>query len=400
MRKLFKHQSDIVRLMPKRHVLSWSVGTGKTTAALALAYYANVERTLIICPKALKEHWTREATEAFKDQTEASFIVVSKEEFKKNLAKLPPCQAMIVDEAHHFFGMTSQLRKSLGWYIKKWNPGYVWLLTGTVYRSTPWDIFVLRDLLGSPIKYQDFRYKFFVDRHFGRRIVPVPRDNVEEDLAKLVGEVGSIVRLDECTDVPEQVFTEEYLSLLPEQKKAMDDLQDLTPIARFTKEHQITGGTLKESGEQYQTEKLQRAIDLAVENKHIIIVCRYNAEIDMLRDNLPGSAGEVKIIRGDVDNRDEVIRSLPTDSPWTLLVNAACSEGWEIPYCRVMLFYSYDFSLKNYIQMLGRIQRLGHIKKNVYYSLIVKDSADEDVYDAMMRKEDVHEAIMRKRYQS
>ena len=59
---------------------------------------------------------------------------------------------------------------------------------------------------------------------------------------------------------------------------------------------------------------------------------------------------------------------------------------WRI--ISVMVFYSYDFSLKNYIQIKGRIQRINNIKKNVYFSLVVKGTIDEDVFKCIQRKED------------
>ncbi len=74
----------------------------------------------------------------------------------------------------------------------------------------------------------------------------------------------------------------------------------------------------------------------------------------------------------------------------------SCSEGYELPTFPLMVFYSYDFSLKNYIQMLGRIQRINAIKKNVYLSLVVKDSIDSDVFTSLKKKEDFDIAIYNK----
>ncbi|MCL5071851.1 MAG: hypothetical protein M1308_13310, partial [Actinobacteria bacterium] len=64
-----------------------------------------------------------------------------------------------------------------------------------------------------------------------------------------------------------------------------------------------------------------------------------------------------------------------------IIVNAACSCGWEAPDFGLMVFYSYDFSLVNYLQMIGRISRINNPKKNVYISLLIKDSIDYDVFD-------------------
>jgi superfamily II DNA or RNA helicase len=386
MEKLYDHQQKLVDEMPRRHVLAHEVGTGKTTTSLAMAHKAGY-RTLVICPKALKEHWVRKAR-----QYKVDVSVYSKEEFKKHVKDIEKFETVIVDEAHWFFGMKSQLNKSLKWYLHTHKPEYVWFLTGTAYRSTPWDIYVMCILLGKQILYPVFRNQFFYERRFGPRVVPVIKEGIEEELNAIVKEVGSIVLMSDCADVPEQTYSEEYLTLTKEQKKAISELEDITPIGRYSKEHQICGGTLKDSGKRYDTPKVERVKELVAENKHVIVVCRYNEELDMLEEEL-SSERKVFVIRGDVKNKDEVIQNLSKEDPWVLLVNAKCSEGWEVPWCPLMVFYSYDFELKNYIQMMGRIQRMGHLKKNVYHSLIIADSVDEGVYDSMMKKEDFHIAI-------
>jgi superfamily II DNA or RNA helicase len=123
---------------------------------------------------------------------------------------------------------------------------------------------------------------------------------------------------------------------------------------------------------------------LISEHKKIVIICRYNAEIDYIKSKV--DTKHVYIIRGDVKNRAEVVKQAESDDDCVVLINAACSEGYGLPSFPIMVFYSYDFSLKNYIQMLGRIQRAGHIKKNVYISLVVSKTVDEDIWDTVANK--------------
>ena len=132
--------------------------------------------------------------------------------------------------------------------------------------------------------------------------------------------------------------------------------------------------------------KADRIIELCNDNKKIIIVCRYNLQIDMLFDRCKQTGKKVYIIRGDVNNRDEVIREADAASEAILLVQAACSEGWEAPSFPIMAFASMDFSYVNYKQMCGRILRLNKLKKNVYLHLISK-GIDEAVYNAIMKKQ-------------
>ena len=86
----------------------------------------------------------------------------------------------------------------------------------------------------------------------------------------------------------------------------------------------------------------------------------------------------------------QILSQLKNQDSYVLLVNAAVSEGWELSTCPLMIFYSYDFSLVNYIQMLGRIQRANNIKRNTYISLVIKDTIDEAIYKKIQKREDFH----------
>jgi len=76
--ELYKHQKDLVFKNPKRHLLAWGTGTGKTLTSLALARHNDVD-ALIVVPKALKENWGR-AVVPFIEQRH---MIISKEEFRK-----------------------------------------------------------------------------------------------------------------------------------------------------------------------------------------------------------------------------------------------------------------------------------------------------------------------------
>lgn len=393
--KLFAHQQQIVDEFPKRSVLVWSTGTGKSLAAIELAKKA-YQPTLFIVPKSLKTKWTEDMPSEF------PYKIMTKEEFKKEWDKLTVFPCVIVDEAHYFFGTKSQMMKSLKGYFKKWNTPYRYLLTATPYRSTPMDIFIMADLLGKPLNYPIFFRKFFYEIQMGFRRIPRVRAGIEPEIAKIVKRLGSVVSLDECVDMPDQVYETEYFSLTKEQQTAMDRVMDILPIVRYTKYHQIAGGTLKgneyENSQVFPSDKRDRLVELAEQNDKMIVVCRYNNEIEILGEILANEGQTdhtIAYINGSVEGtkRHGILKILQKTRKYILLVNAACSEGWELPDCPLMIFYSLDFSLKNYIQMQGRIQRINNIKRNTYIHFVVKGTIDEEVYKSMMRKEDFHLAL-------
>jgi len=388
---MYKHQKRILKENPERTALVWETGTGKTIAGIKLAD-RHSSRTLVICPLGLKEKWRRD----LEKYGTMKYHIMSKEEFRRDWEIIPKYDAVIVDEAHYFLGMKSQMSHSLRDYFKLWDTPARYLLTATAYRSTPWDVYVMMILLGYRPEYQRFSTLFFNLVPMGGRRILLPKANIEESLAEVVERLGDIVRLEECVDVPPQIYETEYFELTKQQEKAIKENFDPVAIVQYTKEHQICGGTLKEDYEdnkKFPTYKIDRLKELAFDNKRMIVVCRYVEELKILAEQFPGKA---YILDGTMPakNRQNLLDVLEKQEEYVLFVSAAICEGWELQNCRLMVFYSYDFSLKAYIQMQGRIRRINNLQKNVYLSLICKDTIDEEVYKNIVEKKmDFHVAI-------
>jgi len=384
--KLYEHQQKLVDESPSKHLLAWGCGSGKTFASIKLAGKSS---TLIVCPKSIKEQWLDEVDK----HREMDIVnVLTKEEFRRDHLKLSRYQCCILDEFHFFLGMAgfrkkSAMLKALLVYIKKHEPDKIYGLTATPYMSTPYNLYAACEILGQTPNFKIFKDHFFSMVNMGRRFpVPVVKKGIEKDIARLVQRIGSTVSLEDCFDVPEQTFLTEYFDLTPEQKRVIKALDD-EGIARWTKTHQICGGTLKSDGysenQSFKSEKMDRILELVQEHKKLIIVCRYNYEIEVIKKQLKGN---IFVINGGVNDRHSVVKNAEEMEAATVLIQAQCSEGYELPSFPIMVFYSYDFSLKNYIQIIGRIQRANNLKKNVYISLVVKGGIDEDVYKCIQAK--------------
>ena len=389
--QLFEHQKKILELNPDKHLLAWSCGTGKTLTAIQLALKEDGHR-LVICPKSLVDNWRAEIDKW--GGYGLGFVVMSKENFKKQCSKdINWCRftTVILDEGHFFSNLKSQLTKSLINYLKIHSPKRIYILTATPYLSSPWNIYAYAAILGITWHWLKFKKFFFYDMRMGNRTIPVAKKGMENEIAKLINKLGNTVKMEDCWDVPEQIFQYESFSLSNEQRSAISSLMDLSPIVRFTKEHQICGGTLKGDGydatKRFKSEKLTRLLEIIELNNQVAIICRYNEEINYLYESIKSKYPGKNIwrITGSVsgEERHYIVEEINKSTDAIVLINAACSEGYGLPAIPLMVFYSYDFSLKNYIQMLGRIQRAGHIKKNVYLSLVTKDSIDERIYKSV-----------------
>jgi superfamily II DNA or RNA helicase len=390
--KRYKHQEEFLKKNPDKYLLVWGCGTGKTRSAIEWADTKG--KTLVVVPKGLVLNWEREILKW--SSNIANFEVMTKETFRKFAKELPRFEAVIMDEAHFFAGMKpiSLMSKNMLAYIKKQQVRYVLGLTATPYLSKAWNIFRLAKILGYEWNYFEFKSLFYNDVRMGHRLIEVPKAGVEALLGRWVSTIGEAKELEDCVDVPESTFTTEYFALTKEQEKKKLDAYDSNPIVRYTREHQICGGTLKGNdftqGEVFEADKRQRVFDLAHEHDRLIVVCRYRLEIEALHEGLTKLGFKVYVITGDTEERDTVLQETRKEPKSILLVSSGCSEGWEYPECTTMIFYSYDFSLKNYIQMLGRIQRINDVRKRLYLSLVLKGSIDEDVFNSILKKRDFH----------
>lgn len=400
---LYVHQQQLVDLAPKRHLLAWKVGTGKSKAALAVVQRHGGE-TLIICTKTLKQSgkWAQEALAIGLDRP---YFVITKEEFRRDFKKLHPFDNIIVDEAHLGFGnMKSQLHKALMAYIKVHSPQCVLLLTGTPYTSTPMSIYSLARILGHKWDWYRFRDQFFSQKYIGTRVIFEPRKGIEDELADKVRDIGSIVRMEDCADVPEQTFIDEKFPMTIAQKAGMKQLEktETNPLTRFGKAHQIAQGILigneYESTQTFPAAKNDRVLELAQENEKLVVFSRFNAHLDLLRTLLEKESIPCLTLRGDTPDKGDTIRLAETNKRVVLLIQAECAEGYELPSFDTMVFASLSYSYVKYAQAQGRVQRINALKKNVYIHLTTEDSADEPVREAMDNKIDFSEAIFTRQH--
>lgn len=387
--ELFKHQKEFLKANPNKTSLVWSCGTGKTRAALLWAAYGN-GLPLVICPKALKTNWCREA-----NNVGMMIRVMTKEEFRRDAKKLIGYYSVIVDEVHNGFltpNFKSQMSKALKWYLKAHNVPRVLLLSATVYTSSPWNIYNLAHYTGHEWNWYTFKQAFFFDVRMGMRTIPMVKPGSEIKLALLTKKIASVVDIANCMDVPLQYHAEpEYFSLTKEQQKAIKDNYDPTPIVRYTMQHEIENGVLLPNeyreAQSFSYDKLERLRELCEENPKVAIVCRYNAQIDALKAYLVDF--KPLVIRGDIKDRDAITLHAEATPKCVVLIQADCCEGYQLPSFGLCIFVSQSYSYTKWEQICGRFLRMDKPSRTTFLYLLTEgDSIDQAVYDAVKKKED------------
>lgn len=390
--ELYKHQQEVIDKSPNRHALFFEVGCGKSLTALKLAE-KNTNNALVIVPKSIKQQWI-EYIENFGEMKKFNWKIVTKEEFRRDWSKLPKYDCIIYDEFHFFGNFKSQLHKAAFNYSKKHNPKFIYGLTGTPYLSSIMSFYAYERLLGYKPEWLDYHRKYFYQVMIGNRLVPQQKSGLEKEVVRICNKIGSVVKLQDVVDMPDSIFETEYFELTKEQEEAVIEVRqsETVHIVKYTKIHQIMGGSLISDGyskdQIFDCEKFKRLKELVKENKKIVIVCRYNNEVDRIAKEF-----HALVINGEVKDRGEVIKQAEAAKECVLVVQAACGVGWEIPSFKLMVFYSYDFSLVSVIQMRGRCRRINVPSSVVYLSLVNKGTIDEDILKCIMKKEDFHLAL-------
>lgn len=391
---LFAHQKEFLAQKLDKSALVWSCGTGKTLTAIEWSKQRFIF-TLVICPKSLRTNWENESRKYNVNMMK----IMTKEEFRRDWKKIGRFDQVIVDEVHLGFLTPlwkSQMSKALKKYLEVWKIPRVLLLSATPYTSSPWNVYNLAYLLGYKWNWMQFRLKFFIDVRMGPRIVPMAKKGCEKELAKLVKSVTDVVDIANVMDVPLQYHCEpEVFALTPKQTTAIRDAYDPLPIVRYTKQHEIEQGFVmihwKEDTlptiVEYPSDKLERIKALVEENPKIAIVCRYNAQIEILADALKEYRPE--IIQGATKDRHAVCERADKAEKSIVLIQADCAEGYQLPSFPVVVFASQSYSYVKWEQMCGRFLRMDKPSRTTFvYLLADGKSIDRAVYDAVKRKGD------------
>lgn len=379
--KLRDYQQKVVNESKNMWGLWFKMRVGKTPTAIRLAT-SRVENALVVCPKQLTEQWKREI-ELWNDKDNFKFEVISKETFRRDWDKIEYKEAVIIDESHRAFGnYKSKLYKAGTNYIKKHHIQYLWLLTGTPRTASSWSVYSYGKLVGKDWKWRDWKNFFFYDVKMGNRIVPLPRNGMDDILLKLLRDIGTVIDLKDIADVPDDEDIMEYFDLNSLQKRTIKELDDLLPITRYTHIHELESGVLKSNGYseelQIDCQKDKRLEELVEENDKIIIVSRYLLQIDKYEKLLKDCGKKIFIIRGGtkMPASEIAVEAEKCDKAIMLIQSDTC-DGYSLKSFNFAIFASLSYSFVNYDQIRHRMKATDKTTPNTYIHLMTRDKTVE-----------------------
>jgi len=421
--ELYNHQKVIINEDPKRVPLALGTGTGKTRTCLELAE----GRTLVIALKQGRDDKTWEMN-AEKFGIVINMKVISKEDFRRDHKKLPPCDTFIFDEAHCALGVSattnikngqeiinnSQLFQATEWYLAKHNPKRVYFASATMI-PLPMKLWALARLFGKKWDFFSFRRDFYVARQKGWKTTWIKKKG-KKDKERLIElfkkNLGAYTgRLQDFVDVPEQTHQTKYVDLTTSQKKAIADakefiseeatlrakIRQIENGIQYTYELDSTGKVDKmiKSIEKYPNNKLDYILERAEEFPKMMIFADYTSQVYDIVDTLK-KAGYNAIARTAKTENPDVFKQADNMEEVIVVVQARISAGYEFKTCPCVIFASKSNAYIDYEQGIGRVLRADHLKKNLYIHLVVKGGLDEKCHLNIMDGEDFQEMLMEK----
>lgn len=151
--------------------------------------------------------------------------------------------------------------------------------------------------------------------------------------------------------------------------------------------------------------KLESLLDLLtneLEGEKIIIFSRLRKMVDIMEAEIEAKGIKTCRITG-AENGDQRLASQkafqdPEDETKVCLITMAAAEGVNLQLAKAVIFYDTPWSAGDYLQIIGRMIRIGSIHDKVFsYHVCAKKTIDERVMKTLKAKMGLIEAVLGKR---
>ena len=389
-----------------------SMGLGKTVTSLwaydYMRHIKQVRKALIICPLSTMERtWADEIFKTFPHldavvvygtrekrkkllKTDADLYIINTDGIKTivdDLKDRDDIDLIIVDEIAMFRNASTDRWKTLNNICNKQVSRRVWALTGSPVPNDPTDAWAQCRVV--------VPHSEDVPKYFGkfrdlvmRQITQfkwVAKDNAM-DVVRQSMQPAIRFALDDCVDLPEQIFEHRDVEMTPEQKKAYKEM-----LSKLTAEYE--GGQILAVNEAVKANKLiQIACGVAYGPDGSEIVIPSNHRIEVLKECIDESEGKVlvfvpltgvlahlkeelskhytvEVVCGETKKheRDQIFSAFQnTSEPRVLLANASTmSHGLTLTAATNIIWYAPVYSGEVYEQACARVRRPGQKKTTV-----------------------------------
>lgn len=431
------------------------MGCGKTLTAIAIAgaaYQAGkIDRMLVIAPTSVVAVWPKELEEYADFPFTARTLLGDKTKRLKALTDLErwpypelkvavinyesvwrddifkalsdyDADMIICDESQRI--KTHDSRQSKAMHKLGDKARYKLILSGTPVQNNAIDIWSQYRFLDSTVFGEQFyAFKNHYCQMGGYNNKQIVRYRDLDGLVEKEHSIAFRITKEEAVDLPEQTFETRNIEMSKKERQLYDSLRRdsyaalenggeisaSTVLTRLLRLQQLTGGFLVSDDnakpQKVSTAKLDALQDIIEDyvigaGKKLVVFARFIAEVEAImelaKSLLPGK--KAVAIYGAVkkEDRGDIVKQFQADDDTVLFVGQIDTAGTGITLtaANTCVYYSKTYNYAAYEQSLSRIHRIGQRNACTYIDLVVSDSVDEKIANALKRKEDLAERIV------
>ncbi len=416
------------------------MGTGKTNSALWAYDYMRrtkiVNKVLIVCPLSTMErtwadsvfntfphldavvlHGTRDKRlKLLKEDVHIYIINIDGlSTIKDELAKRPDIDLIVIDELALARNSSTERWKTLNTICNRQGNRRVWGMTGSPTPNAPTDAWAQCKLITPDNTNVPKYFGAFRDRvmrqitQFKWAARPEANDVIYQMMQPAIR-----FSLDDCTDLPEQMFITREVEMTTEQKKAYKDM-----MSKLATEY--AGGQILAVNEAIKANKLiQIACGVAYGTDGTEVVIPSKPRMDVLKEIIEESEGKVivfvpltgalesvaaelrkdwsvEIVHGGTskNERDQIFSNFQRGfDPRVLVANAATmSHGLTLTAATTIVWYAPVHSNEIYEQACARVRRPGQTKTTVIVHIAGTD-VERRVYKRLQDKQSMQGLLL------
>lgn len=395
--ELMPHQKEITELThdKDRFILNWRAGTGKTIATFEIlndwGLNDPIRNVLVItvAKDANSGDWQEQAKEyGFIGNLEVvSYNKLRVKERNIDYHKTK-WDCVVVDECHHVKAnyrtskKTGNDSKRVNQFCRK--ASKVLGLSGSISPNNYVDTFnITRSLDANPFSFDSVDQ--FVETFYLYKSIPTAYGSTK---------VPTRVKNKQCERIMFTTFDKVMHKYFPEQMEHEIYYMNIDKPLHKTYE-EVSNSILGDVTLDHlsKDQKLQQlANGFYYDNESVIILEKHKQAYFkefMLSEHILESDKVVVVYKYQEDREqiEEVLREISIPNIITLL-QVSQSEAINIQENNVMVFYSPNFSHKDFEQMQGRIMRFGQLKTPRFYLLCRKNTIEEHIYQVLRDKGD------------
>lgn len=401
--------------------LFMDMGTGKTITSLSCFKKSGCHKLLVVCLATKTDDWTKE-------DNSLNIVALNKASVKKNIELLENNNMVsisfervwrlekeimkwidkdtfvIIDESHKIKNPKSKVSKMMLRLSNRIEHSAI--LTGTPQSQGYIDYYSqLRFIKAYKEPLKVFEDKYCVIRNIPFNGFPVKTIVGYKNTDKLDQLIKSVAiykerELDNNLIPSERVIEVKaprlYKSVMRDHvyiNKNDDEFIYDTVGSRLGAARSMVGGTLE--GDVISGEKIKhvKALCDELEGERIVVFYNLNSELEQLKTALKGirPVSEYNGHKKDTTNFDKFSNGV------ILCQYLAASTGINnLVKSAYMVFYSLPFSVVDYRQAKGRIDRIGQTRKPMYIHMVMKNTLEEQVYRNLQAGVDFDEQMFEK----